>query len=208
MIRAVFVITILLAAGALAGCSKSDSEQSYITERNITTVQNWYAARRAKNTALASSFLSDSSRIWFEDKSGSGKIRDASGEGPWAGWDEYFESTSRFDDWQADADSVWVTVHETNKFYRLLERVPAPYRATYYLDEQGRIEGTLIAAIPGAVGEPGRVAEFETWLEQTFPGELEQLKPDGRIDPSLENAQLWHRRINEWRQSVGLEPIE
>lgn len=192
----------------LAACGQQKSESRYTTERNIATVQQWYAARKADDQQKAAGFLSDSSRIWFEKKSGPGKTRDISGQGPWADWDEYFQSESRFEDWRADADSVWVTVYETNTFYRLLERVPGPYRATYYLDDEGRIAGTLISSIPGIEDDPGRGEEFETWLQQTYPGELEQLKPEGRIDPRIENARLWHRRINEWRITVGLEPID
>ncbi len=32
--------------------------------------------------------------------------------------------------------------------------------------------------------------------------------PEGKIVPSLENAKLWHKLLNEWRTSVGLPRIE
>jgi len=178
------------------------------TEQNLETVKQWYAARKAGDQELAASFLSENSRMWFDEKTGPGKIRDRSGKGPWSAWDEYFESESRFENWQADSDSVWLTVYETNKFYRLLERTPGPYRATYYIDSTGKIAGTLISSIPGGASDRGRTEEFKTWLQANYPGELEQLQPNGKIDPKLEKAQLWHHRINEWRESVGLERIE
>jgi hypothetical protein len=54
----------------------------------------------------------------------------------------------------------------------------------------------------------GRYDEFVAWAKANRPGVLEELMPEGEMDPALEKAKLWKKTLVEWREATGLPPIE
>ncbi len=69
-----------------------------------------------------------------------------------------------------------------NDFYRLIERSPQRFRATWWLDSAGKISGFLFEP-RGAVVPGDRFDEFKAWARKEKPAELEYLMPGGRFDP-------------------------
>lgn len=188
----------LLSAGATAADTPRDP---------VATVEGYCAASDAHDTDKMWEYLADDSRIWFDRKEGPGRKRSRNtGKGPWAQWDDYFNASStHVGDWTAGADSVSGVFEEINDFYRLCERGPSRLRITYYLDDDGRISGTLVQRLSGSAG---RYDEAEAWIQEHYPQDHARLVVDGDIVPSLENAQRWKVLLAQWRESVGLPPIE
>jgi hypothetical protein len=156
-----------------------------------------YRAAEARGEDL-SPFLAPGARMWYDRKVGEGEPL-KKGEGSYAHWDDYFGSTSTLTDWQVHDDgAVSAVVHETNAFYRLLEWTPAPYRMTWWLDDQGRIREALLTSIPGKYTK-GRLAEFQAWAREHHRDELDYLMPKGRIDPKGDRAERFAALLREWR---------
>jgi hypothetical protein len=95
-------------------------------------------------------------------------------------------------------------VSEVNDWYRLVDRPPSEYFATYWLDERHRITGILIHQIPGRPKAADRLADFKAWARSKRPGLLEKLLPEGKIDPAEDKARLFRSALLEWRRDAGL----
>ena len=94
-----------------------------------------------------------------------------------------------------------VTNREINDWYRLVERQPAPYYISYFVDEHDRIAGKLVQSIPGTAPVHDRLEEFATWARRKYPGLLDELMPEGRIDSAKYRS--WKERLLEWRADAG-----
>lgn len=175
--------------------------------RLVEIVKKYQSARKSDAPEKADVYLADDSRIWFGKKEGAGKKRKA-GRGPWFEWDRFFNSRGTpVGDYEVNGREVSVVMMETNDYYRLLDRPGGKYRATYYFDDDDRIAGVLIAGT-GEERDMGRYDEFTAWAEKNRPGILEELMPDGELDPALEKAKLWKKILTEWRDAAGLPPID
>ena len=196
---------ILLAAAALlTAVPATADEPSKLTD----VVDAYRAAKKRGDHEAAATYLSEDSRIWFEKKEGPGKKRGKGGAGPWAEWDEFFKSTSKaVGKYQVEGRDVSILMEETNDFYRLIGRPPSRYRATYYIDDAGKISGVLIASARKGP-RVDRFDEFKEWARENRPDTLKQLMPEDEIVPSLENAKLWKKVLSEWRAATGLDPID
>lgn len=209
--RETMVIVTLVTALAAAGQARAGAGDDALSRR-VGVIDAYRTAKQAHDAEGIAACLSADARIWFEKKHGAGKpIHRGTGGGPWSEWDRFFRARSRRvgDDESGDG---WVRtlVEETNDYYRLLDRPPKRYHATYYFDAADRIEGILIASVPASEREKaeGRFDEFEVWVRAMHPGALEDLMPGGDIDPKLENAKRWRKLLVEWRREQGLGPID
>ncbi len=171
----------------------------------IATVQEFLAARKRGDEAAAGALMAPDARIWWEAKAGPGEAWTL--DGKWSGWDAHFHSTSEYSDWREGRDSVTASGVEMNGFYRLIERSPQKFRATWWLDPAGRVSGFLFEP-RGAVVPGDRFDEFKAWARQTKPTELEYLMPGGRIDPTGDRPQRFEAILVEWRKAAGLSPTE
>ena len=177
----------------------------------IETVKAFRAARDTGDYELARSFLSDAPRVWYEARVGEGYPLKL-GAGRYESWDEHFRGHSELGPWTVEANSVWAVAEETNDYFRLTERTDVSrYRITYFLDDAGLIEGYMIsAADPGTPGPPSdsRADEFAAWAEASHPQEWAYLRPSGKLDPTGDRAPRTRALLLQWRETVGLPPIE
>jgi hypothetical protein len=173
----------------------------------VATVEGYIAASDADDSERMWEYLADDSRIWFDKREGPGRPRSrTTGKGPWAQWDDFFNASStHVGKWSAAGDSVSGLFEEINDFYRLCERGPSRLRIIYFLDGDGLISGTLIQPVSSS---PGRYDEAEAWIAEHYPEDHARLVVDGDIVPGLENAKRWKVLLTQWRESVGLPPIE
>jgi hypothetical protein len=88
--------------------------------------------------------------------------------------------------------------NETNDFYTLTDWKPAPFRQTWWLDEQGRITGILLESLGK---QTSRFREAVAWGKAHHPDEIAYLMPKGEIDPSGDRAERWKVLLEEWRRS-------
>lgn len=188
--------------------SESSSTQLSDVHPFVVVVREYRRAVAQRDTAALQRLQAPGSRIWFEKREGEGRPLDPAGKGPWAEWDRFFHARSEASDFVVEDHAVRVTNREINDWYRLVEREPAPYHIVYFLDAQSRIEGKLVQAIPGVRPPTDRLREFESWAAKKYPGLLETLQPDGRIDPALEKAQVWKEKLQEWRSETGLPALQ
>ncbi|MHC4989792.1 MAG: DUF1573 domain-containing protein [Planctomycetota bacterium] len=170
----------------------------------VARVQAYLDARKRGDRDVVTAMLSDDSRIWFGAREGEGTPRREDGDGPWAGWDREMNQASRTEQWAADGNAVTALLTETNDWYRLLDRPPARIQLTWWLDEEQRIEGFLVAGLPRDPDAPNRYDQFETWAKAHHLEALEELMPDDEIVPSRENAQRWRTLLFAWRRAEGL----
>ncbi len=96
---------------------------------------------------------------------------------------------------------------EMNDFYRLIERSPQKFRATWWLDSSGKISGFLFEP-RGAVVPGDRFDEFKAWARKEKPAELEYLMPGGHFDPTGDRPRRFEAILVEWRKAAGLPPVE
>jgi hypothetical protein len=150
--------------------------------------------------------MGDNPRRWWETREGEGMPWNVGPQspGPWAAWDQHFESEKEIVRWREDDHSAAFVIRESNDYFRLLERGSVLNEVTYFFDSSGKIEGLLIRG----VGErpPGLTGEFREWARIHAPEELETVMPDGEIDPS--DPSRFRRLLNRWRRASGREPIE
>ena len=193
---------VLLVAGCLA-CVASRPD----ARGPLATVEAFRNARARGDTEAAGALLAPDARLWFGAREGPGRPWDLETGGPWAAWDEHFRGRSEPDGpWVVEGDAVSAVMVEHNDYYRLTESAPGRWRGTYFFDERGRIEGFLVAPIPGAERDQGRRLEFEAWAREHEPGEAQALMPDGEIDPSGNRPARMRALLERWRAAVGLPP--
>ena len=184
-------VTIHSAAGAQAG--------------NIARAKQFVAARDRADYAAVRSLLAPNARLWFYERKGEGMP--LTYPWAWSNWDVYFEGHSTHANWKQAEDQVTVSGIEINDFYRLVERKPVPFKATWWFDDRNRITGFLFQPIEN--GSPkDRLEEFKAWAKQHRPAELEYIMPKGEIDPTEDRPQRWRAILVEWRKAAGLKPVK
>ena len=169
----------------------------------LRTVQEFRAARAKGDLAAARSYLCADPRVWWGERKGDGSPWQLGG-GRWKGWDEFFNGTGTAGEWIVSGRSVSAPVMEMNDYYRLTERGPQEYLRTYFFDESGLIEGTMISTTDDDDRPRGRADEFDRWLQGAEPEEYEYLRPGGRIDPTGDRPSRTRVMLEEWRRQVGL----
>ncbi|MDX1660169.1 MAG: amidohydrolase family protein [Gemmatimonadota bacterium] len=173
----------------------------------VDRARTFRARVRAGEYEAARAMMAPDPRRWWETREGEGNPWTVGpGAGPWAAWDQHFESESEVVGWKRNDDSVTAIVRETNDYFRLLERGWVRNETTYFFDDEGRIEGLLIRAVGDR--SPGRTEQFLAWARENAPDTITALMPDGEIDPSGDNPARFRRLLERWREEVGLPPIE
>ena len=171
----------------------------------IAKVQELLAARQRGDEAAASTLMSPEARIWWETKKGPGEPWGLVSK--WSAWDSFFRSQNDYSDFEEAGDAITASGVEINDFYRLIERPPQRFRATWWLDSSGRIAGFLYEPRGSTVSGKDRFDEFKAWARKEKPSELEYLMPGGRFDPTGDRAQRFGAILTEWRKATGLPPI-
>ncbi len=184
------------ATAFVAGCSG---------DQKVAAVREFTAARERGDLSAARAMLTPDALVWYENPTGPGspwKI----GEGPWAGWDAYFKSSKRLlGDYQREGDAVFALFEETNGYYRLTERTWSRMLLTWFVAEDGRLRGLLVAGVGESVS---RADEFRAWAKTHEPTEYAHLFPGDRLDPSGDRPGRMEALLHKWRASVGLPPLD
>ncbi|MCC6229933.1 MAG: hypothetical protein IT432_11990 [Phycisphaerales bacterium] len=196
MIRFIGVILCGLAALSVFGGCAGDPK--------IRVVRAFNDARDRGDISAAMAMLAPEPRIWYEHPNGPG-MPWTPGQGPWAGWDRFFGSSKRvLGEYQRDGDAVFAIVEETNRYYQLTERRWSRTMLTWFVTDDHRIRGMLVAGI----GEsPSRAAEFREWARQNHPSEYAHLFPSDQLDPSGDRPQRMKALLLKWRAAVGLPEL-
>jgi imidazolonepropionase-like amidohydrolase/heat shock protein HslJ len=171
----------------------------------IAKVKELLEARKRGDQAAARALMSSDSRIWWEKKDGAGEPWGLVSK--WSGWDAYYHATTDYSDFREAGDTVTASGIEINDFYRLIERPPQRFQATWWLDASGKIAGFLYAPRGSTVPGDDRLDQFKAWARKTKPAELEYLMPGDRFDPTGDRPQRFHALLVEWRQAAGLPPV-
>lgn len=190
---------VLVALGLVVASFPSRAESPPEERREI--VDRYREAKARHDAAAIDALLSDDPRIWFGEKEGEGRPLSPGGRGPWADWDAFFRSESRIESMEEIEGGLRTTVLETNDWYRLVDREPKRYWIDYLFTGDDRIAGIFVHSIPGVGRSPDRLEEFRTWAEAHRPGLMDELMPDGEIDPA--KARLWKEALLEWRRAAG-----
>jgi len=172
----------------------------------IARVQELMAARKAGDEAAASALMAPDPRTWFDKRSGPGEPWGLVTK--WTHWDDYFHSRNDYTGFREAGDVVTADGTEINDFYRLIERPPQKFRATWWMDASGKISGFLYEPRGSTAAVEDRFDQFKEWARKTKPAELDFLMPGGRIDPTGDRPERFHAILLEWRKAVGLPPIE
>lgn len=185
---------------ALAGC----------VHPFVRTAREFRAALDADDFAAARAMMTDNPRTWYDGREGEGFAWVLGTPGRWHEWDTEFNGVSERGAWVAGERSVSAVAVETNDYFELIGRDPSPWLHTYFIDDDGLIEGQMISPVPAerdpTRGErnPGRGDEFDAWYRESYPEEYEHVRPDGRLDPTGDRAAITRKRLVEWREAVGL----
>jgi len=171
----------------------------------IATVEAFQDAKDRGDRAAAQALLAPDARSWFDARSGEGDPYRL--DGRWSGWDRFFRTKNTYSDWTQGRDSVTASGEEMNDFYRLIERSPTRFRATWWLDPSGRIAGFLYEP-RGAVVPGDRFGEFKEWAKREKAAELDYVMPGGRIDPTGDRPQRFRALLDEWRRAAKLPALD
>ncbi|MHC5212553.1 MAG: hypothetical protein ACYTG2_17710 [Planctomycetota bacterium] len=203
----------------LAGCQVektglfAEGEDSFASQvvarvNPIATVAAFRAHREVGDLDRARALMSDDPRKWYEVREGEGIPWTLGTGGRWSAWDEHFRSESTYGDWHEEDDHVWADVFEINDYHRLTERGGGWWRATYFLDDEGLIEGFMVSAVPDKPSPRGRRDEFEAWAREHDPDEAEYLMPGGKLDPTDDRAPRMRALLLRWRAAAGLPRVD
>ena len=187
-------------------CSVGESDDLKAV-RNTLVMLTVLQAKNSGKENETDTLFAENTRVWFETKEGEGTKLSSDGSGPWADWNKFFNAEKIDQNIKAYPESVVVFESEQNDFYQLIERKPKPMAITYYFDDKGKISGKLVVGIKTIPFGPDRLAEATAWLLKEYPDDLKTLIVDGEIVPSLDNAKLWKKRLNEWRTAVKLDTL-
>jgi hypothetical protein len=205
--------TPLFLASAILGFLSCQSEADLRpvgsrTQQLLPRAQEFRSLIERGDFVAARAFMAENPRRWWESRDGDGQPWKIGPEanGPWSAWDAHFRSQKDLAEWREATRSVTVVVHETNDYFRLLERGWVTTEVTYFFDEAGKIEGLLIRATGDR--PQGRTDEFLAWARTHDAEELGSLMPGGEIDPSADHPERFRRLLNRWREAAGLESIE
>ncbi len=195
--RAWAVVTLLV----MAGCQQPQ----------VASVDAFRAARNAGDLDIARTYLTADPRVWYGQRDGPGSPWTL-GAGRWKAWDDHFNGHGDLGRWEVEGRTVWAVATEVNDYFRLTERTDVSrYRITYFLNDAGLIEGYMIsAADPDNPGQSSdsRADEFAVWAEANHPQEWAYLRPGGKLDPTGDRAPRTRVLLIEWREAIGLPPIE
>ena len=125
-------------------------------------------ARKRGDEAAARALMSPDARIWWEKRAGPGEPWGLVSK--WSGWDAYFHSQNDYSDFREAGDTVTASGVEINDFYRLIERPPQRFRATWWLDSSGKIAGFLYEPRGSTVPGQDRLEEFKAWARKGEAG--------------------------------------
>lgn len=193
--------TALILLGA-SGCQQNDASLLESRARQFRSLLESKEFRKAR------AMMSEDPRRWWGPREGSGSpwLIGPGSDGPWTAWDDHFRSRNEVVEWRSDSLTATVVMRETNDYFQLLERGWVTNAITYHFDDTGRIEGWSIQS----EGErpPGRTDEFVAWARQNDPDELDELMPNGEIDPSGNHPERFRQLLNRWRVASGREPID
>jgi imidazolonepropionase-like amidohydrolase len=168
----------------------------------ISKVQDLMAARKAGDEAAARAQMAPDPRIWFDKRSGPGEPWGLVTN--WTHWDDYFHSQSDYSNFREAGDAINADGTEINDFYRLIERPPQKFRATWWIDASGKVLGFLYEPRGSTAAVEDRFDQFKEWARKTKPAELDYLMPGGRIDPTGDRPERFHAILVEWRKAAGL----
>ncbi len=183
------------------------------TSPAIDSVHAFREARKRGDYETARSYLTEDPRVWYETQEGDGSPWNLS-QGRWKHWDTYFNGHSEpLGGWQEEGQRVWVDMHETNDYFRLLDRPGGHFRLTYFFTDPGKIKGYMISAVPGPLPwteeeRMGRFEEFKTWALHEEPEEVAYLMPNDSIDPTGDRPPRMRALLERWREVTGLPAIE
>ncbi len=176
----------------LAACS---------SDPRIASVRAFNDARDRGDLAAARAMLTPDAIVWYENPTGPGSPW-RPGEGPWAAWDAHFQSSKRLvGDYQRDGDAVFALFEETNAYYRLTERTWSRTLLTWYVNDDGRIRGLIVAGVGESVS---RADEFRAWAKEHEAVEYAYLFPSDQLDPTGDRPVRMRALLHKWRAAVGL----
>ncbi|MEX1246137.1 MAG: amidohydrolase family protein [Thermoanaerobaculia bacterium] len=178
----------------------------YRDEIAIAAVQAYLAARDRADWSAARARLAPDARVWHDEKKGPGEAWTV--PGAWTGWDGFFRGKIAYAAWSRSGNAVTAEGIERNDFYRLIERPAQRIRATWWVDERGRLTGFLIQGLGAAAPGKDRLAEFQEWARKNNPAELADLMPGGKIDPAGDRPERFRAILVAWRKAAGLPAIE
>ncbi len=201
--RIAFYLAIAVAGFVLIGCAAGPSAAQ-------RTVEQFRAKLAAEDYADAQAMMSPDARRWFDVKQGEGMPWSvgSGSTGPWAAWDKHFNKRSEIIQWESGENQVAMVYRETNDYFLLLDRGWVTNRNTYFLDDDGRLVGLLVAPADTGARPQGRTTEFLTWARANNPEELAALMPNGNVDPSGDHPQRMRALLNQWRADSGLPPLK
>jgi len=200
MVKYVSMLVAAVVALSLGGCAHPYVSKAHAFRKEL----------EAKDYDAASKMMAANPRIWYEKREGEGSAWTFGG-GRWKVWDKEFNGTSVHEEWVPANRSVSSIAIETNDYFRMLERDPAPWLHTYFFNDEGLIEGQMISGVPeerdpgAGFRNEGRGDEFDAWYRKTYPKEYDYIRPNGKIDPTSDRALMTRSRLQEWREAVGLD---
>jgi hypothetical protein len=172
------------------------------SKANIEIIKAFLNAREKKDSTRYMALVSPHMRVWYEEKKGEGTKW--SPRSTWAKWDDYFKPVKTYREFKQDSNAVSVIIVETNNFFKLIDRKPAPVRLTWWLNKEQKIEGYLVRSLADST-HTDRLNEFAEWAKKNNPTELEYLMPGGSINPEGDRPQRWERVLLEWKKSNNRE---
>ena len=134
----------------------------------IAKVQELMAARKAGDEAAASALMAADPRIWFDKRSGPGEPWGLVTK--WTHWDDYFHSRNDYSGFREAGDVVTADGTEINDFYRLIERPPQKFRATWWIDASGKVSGFLYEPRGSTAAVEDRFDQFKEWARKDEAG--------------------------------------
>lgn len=189
-----YLLLIVFTAPLLHSCSN-----------NLEDRMDKYLKAKLQRDGSHLNYVSDTLKIWLEDKSKEPRLRikGQSSGGPWADWDKVFHSYSWADSVTVNAKgrSTIGTFYESNEFYDLIGKPPTRSTRTFWFDKNDEIDEILIVWEPGQKTSDQYLKPIVEWAMLNAPAEIEAIYPNGSIKPSDQNAKRWRLLIESYRAS-------
>jgi hypothetical protein len=204
IMRLKLLVSIVLMTALLAiACGKKQPATVQLTDQEMQDrIEAYY---NAPDQDSAWTFLADDFKIYFD--SWDAQPIEMEDFRVTKGWDFALNAQDVTHHLTVYADTIAGYMHETNDFARLIDFDGWMAEVYWVFDKYGKIKAELYVPIEQEPTFSELLQSPMDWLAENRPEALAELRPEGNLVLSAENARKWRPLLEAWREATGRDSV-